>query len=393
MYSTFDLMATDGTRLTAWRNGTSDGPRVLVCNGMGVPPEAWPRLIADGCRYQVAGWNQRGVLGSDRPTDPSRVQIADHVADAVALLDALGWDDAIIVAWSLGVNVAFELANEFPDRVAGVFSVAGVPGGTFDTILAPQLVPRQLRRPLGLGLVHTGRAVGAQLNLLGRMIPKGRPLAELIRHSGVMFPIADIADVQPWVETFFAQDWDWYFTLALALERHGRIDPSFIEVPVTIVAGLWDALTSHDDVRAYAREIPHAEVQSLPGSHCLPLEYPDQLMDLLDGLEVRVQAHRAAQACLTRWTVLDEATPPEPVVDLREGGVHDSGESARQSLPWWASQAPPDPQEVPTRRRRSPRLAATGVRTRTASVRDTVPPGPRGTVKTHCPAGTVGVGA
>ena len=29
-------------------------------------------------------------------------------------------------------------------------------------------------------------------------------------------------------------------------------------------------------VLAYAREIPHAEVHLLPGSHCVPLEYPDR---------------------------------------------------------------------------------------------------------------------
>lgn len=301
MYRQFDLLAADSTRLTAWRNSNEDGPRVLVCNGMGVPPEAWPRLIADDCRYQVAGWNQRGVLGSDRPADPTRIEIADHVSDAVALLDALEWPDAILVAWSLGVNVAFELANEHPDRVAGLLSVAGVPGGTFDTILAPQLVPRPLRRPLGLGIVRTGRALGAQLNLLSRVVPKGRPFAELIRHSGIVLPIADVRDVQPWVEAFFDQDWDWYFNLALALERHGRIDPSFIEVPVTIVAGAVDALTSQGDVLAYAREIPHAEVHLLPGSHCVPLEYPDRITEMLDGLRDRIEAYRAGQSYLARW--------------------------------------------------------------------------------------------
>jgi pimeloyl-ACP methyl ester carboxylesterase len=356
MYAAFDLLAGDGTRLTAWRNGTTEGQRVLVCNGMGVPPEAWPRLIADGCRYQVAGWNQRGVLGSDRPADPARIEIADHVDDAVALLDALGWDDAVLVAWSLGVNVAFEMASSHPDRVAGVLSVAGVPGGTFDTILAPQLVPRPLRRPLGLGLAHTGRLMGPQLNVLSRVVPRGRAFAELIRHSGVMLPIADLRDVQPWADTFFAQDWDWYFNLAVALERHGRIDPSFIEVPVTIVAGLLDALTGHDDVRAYAREIPHATVYSLPGSHCLPLEYPDQIVTLLDDLVVRVAAHRAGRACLTRWQSLDEAGAVHQggaapggsdVIDLRDqvpaargaGSLERLGRRPRGSAgrPWWAS--------------------------------------------------------
>jgi 3-oxoadipate enol-lactonase len=315
MYESFDLVAGDGTRLTAWRNGTGHGPRVLVCNGMGVPPEAWPRLIADGCRYQVAGWNQRGVLDSDRPADPSRIEIADHVDDAVSLLDALDWPDAVLVAWSLGVNVAFEMANDHPERVAGLLSVAGVPGGTFDTILAPQLVPRPLRRPLGLGLVHTGRALGSPLNMLSRVVPKGRPLAEAIRLSGIVLPIADIRDVQPWTEAFFAQDWDWYFNLALALERHGRIDPSFIDVPVTIVAGAVDALTSQGDVLAYARQIPHAEVHVLPGSHCVPLEYPDRILEMLDQLHIRVEGYRAGQRMLSRWA--EPATDVDVLVDLR----------------------------------------------------------------------------
>ena len=315
MYSVSDLIAPDGTRLNAWRNNNRTGPRVLVCNGMGVPPESWPRLIADDCAYQVAGWNQRGVLGSDRPADPTRIEVSDHVGDAVALLDDLGWPDAIVVAWSLGVNVAFELANEFPDRVAGLLSVAGVPGGTFDTLLAPQLVPKPLRRPLGLQLVRTGKAIAPQLNMLSRGIPRGRPLAELIRHGGIVLPVADIRDVQPWVETFFGQDWDWYFDLAFALEKHGKIDPSFIDVPVTIVAGAMDALTSWDEVLSFSRHIPQAEVHLLPGSHCIPLEYPDRIIEMLDRLQTRVEAHGAGQAYLARWTDSDDG--PDEVIDLR----------------------------------------------------------------------------
>ena len=56
MHEEFDLIAGDGTRLTAWRNGTVDGPPVLICNGMGVPPEAWPRLLDESCEFSVVGW-------------------------------------------------------------------------------------------------------------------------------------------------------------------------------------------------------------------------------------------------------------------------------------------------------------------------------------------------
>ena len=340
MHREFDLTARDGTRLRAWRNQTDDGPPVLICNGMGVPPEAWPRLIDPSCEYAVAGWNHRGVLGSDRPEDPERVQIEDHVEDAVALLDELGWDRAVVVAWSLGVNVAFELARTHPERVSGVLSVAGVPGGTFDTILAPQLVPRRLRRPLGLTVAKAGRAIGPQLNLLAKVVPTNRAFVEVFRHSGIMLPYAEVEDVTPWVKTFFHQDFEWYFHLAVALERHGRIDPSFIDVPVTIVAGAIDALTSHADVLEYASQIPHAEVHSLPGSHCLPLEFPDRIMEMLRDLYVRSVweggvRHGAAESVGSGAQAVAEAVPAQApadaVVDLRTESSTNNSSTAESS--------------------------------------------------------------
>ena len=114
MHEEFDLIAGDGTRLTAWRNGTVDGPPVLICNGMGVPPEAWPRLLDESCEFSVVGWNHRGALGSDRPADPSRIDITDHADDAIALMDAMGWDKAVIVAWSLGGSIALAISATVP---------------------------------------------------------------------------------------------------------------------------------------------------------------------------------------------------------------------------------------------------------------------------------------
>lgn len=359
MHQLFDLRAGDGTRLTAWRNRVDDGPRVLVCNGMGVPPEAWPRLLDDDCPYQVASWNQRGVLGSDRPVDPRRIEISDHVDDAVALLDALGWADAVVVGWSLGVNVAFELTRACPERVSGLLSVAGVPGGTFDTILGPQLVPRALRRRVGLGIVRTGRMMAPQLTMLGKVLPQRRAFVEFLRLSGVVLPTARLSDLQPWVRAMFAQEWAPYFDLAIALERHGRIDPSFVTVPVTIVAGEFDALTAHDDVISFAAQIPHAEVLSLPGSHCLPLEYPDGMVDLIADVLDRVETQRVADGYLRRFASLQVAGsaldgpgplqfPTAEADGLTAGDAWFGGRprarrhaDASAERPWWAGPATP----------------------------------------------------
>jgi pimeloyl-ACP methyl ester carboxylesterase len=199
----------------------------------------------------------------------------------------MGWDRAFVVAWSLGVNVSFELAARHPERVAGLLSVAGVPGGTFDTLFAPLFVPRPARKPVGVAMSYAGRAFGPQLTLLARTVPKGRPFAELLRHSGFMLPFARPDDIVPWLESFLRHDFAWYFELALALARHEPIDPSFVECEVTIAAGRWDVLTSMHDVVAFAERIPHAEVHVLPGTHFLPLEFPDRIMDMLAELVVR----------------------------------------------------------------------------------------------------------
>ena len=45
-------------------------------------------------------------------------------------LTAPGVDRCVVAGWSFGVNTAFELALRHPERVSGLFAVAGVPGGT-----------------------------------------------------------------------------------------------------------------------------------------------------------------------------------------------------------------------------------------------------------------------
>jgi pimeloyl-ACP methyl ester carboxylesterase len=56
---------------------------------------------------------------------------------------------------------------------------------------------------------------------------------------------------------------------------------------VTLVAGRHDVLTSMDDVLAAAARIPHAEVTVLPGSHFLPMEFPQLVSAALAELARR----------------------------------------------------------------------------------------------------------
>ena len=286
MYSTFEYQSGDGTILEGWTN-SGDGPVVVVCNGLGVPPEAWPRLLDPECGYQVFGYNHRGTLGSQRPRDLERIRIDDHVADAYALMNEMEIDKAILVAWSYGVNVSFELTKRYPERVAGLVMCAGVPGGTLDAAFAPFLVPRPLRKPLSLAVARTGEFLAPQINTLARIVPKNRATAEVMRHTGIIMPSAKSEDIVPWLESFGKHDFGWYFHMFPAAGEHEPIDPSFVEVPITVAAGGLDPLTSMRDVVAFAQQIDHAEIHVLNGTHFVPLEFPDEIMSMLDGVLMR----------------------------------------------------------------------------------------------------------
>ena len=292
MSGTFRTVSADGTSLRGW-SGAGDGPPVLLCNGLGAVPAAWPRLVAADSGYDVTTWYHRGTFGSDRPQDERRVRVEDHVEDAVAVLDARGIERAVVVCWSVGVNVGFELSRRHPDRVAGVLAVAGVPGGTFATMGGPLRVPRRLRHPLATGTARTAAVAGPALTWLLPRLPVDRRTTWLLTHSGFMLPGADPQVLAPMLREFVRQDWQWYFRLALAASRHPAMDLSELHCPVAFVAGRHDVLTGVDDIVAAAAAIPGAQVTVLPGSHFLSLEHPELVHAALDALAARTDLARA----------------------------------------------------------------------------------------------------
>ncbi|MGZ4428049.1 MAG: alpha/beta fold hydrolase [Nocardioidaceae bacterium] len=269
----YNVTSADGTRLRAWTND-AEGPTVLLCNGLGTNPYAWPELLRPDCGVRVISWNHRGVGGSERPADPDRVGVAAFVEDAFAVLDDAGVDSCVVAGWSIGVNTAFELAVAQPHRVKGLFAIAGVPGGTFSSMGAPLLIPRLARKPLALGvaslLAHTGRVITPVTSRL----PVSTLTAQLLTHSGFMMPVPDTDDVRRAVREFLQTPVDWYMHLARAAAGHPRVSLRSIRVPTTFVAGRYDVLASATDMYTAAERIPDARYVVLRGSHFLQLEHP-----------------------------------------------------------------------------------------------------------------------
>lgn len=279
-----DVLSDDGTRLTAWTNdprGTIDGPTVVLCNGLGTSPWAWPGLLDPDCGVRVVSWNHRGTGGSDRPSDPERVHMEDFATDALSVMDHFGIDRAVLMGWSMGVNTMFEVTVRHPERVTGLFAVAGVPGDTFSTMLAHLFLPRAATRALTVNLSRVVRLGGRALTPVVRRLPVGPRAIAVLSHSGFMLPVRDPELAAQAVAEFLQTPVEWYFHLAVATSRHPRVSLREIKVPVMLVAGSFDLLTGARHMATAAARLPDASYVELRASHFLQMEQPERVHELL----------------------------------------------------------------------------------------------------------------
>jgi 3-oxoadipate enol-lactonase len=286
-YTTVD--SPDGTRIRAWCND-GEGRPVLLSNGLGTPPGAWPALADPACGFRVVSWYQRGLGGSERPADPDRRRVEHHTEDALAVMDALDVPSALVVGWSLGVNIAFEIVRQQPQRTQGVLAVAGVPGGSYEALFAPLGVPRALRPKVGRAGAKLLRVFGPLLPLLTATLPAARSLP-----FGLLGPLREVAHTQALsavLHEFAAHDWDWYHDLAVAVGEHAPLDLAASTLPVTVLAGSHDALVDVEHMRDVAARLGDARYRELPGTHFLPLQYPQVMLEELRLLAQRVDASR-----------------------------------------------------------------------------------------------------
>lgn len=121
------------------RNGTftvtveGEGPAVLLLHGWPETALSWRHQVAAlaAAGYRAIAPNQRGYDGSFAPHDIDQYTMFHIAGDAIAILDALGERDTVVVGHDMGALVAWHLALMRPDRVRGVagMSVPYVPRG------------------------------------------------------------------------------------------------------------------------------------------------------------------------------------------------------------------------------------------------------------------------
>jgi len=105
------------------------GPRLLYISGTGGDLRIKPNVF-DGPlpkHFEVLAFDQRGMGRTSKPDHP--YCMADYADDAAGLMDAVGWDQALVMGVSFGGMVAQELALRDPPKVRRLVLACTSPGG------------------------------------------------------------------------------------------------------------------------------------------------------------------------------------------------------------------------------------------------------------------------
>jgi pimeloyl-ACP methyl ester carboxylesterase len=145
----------NGIDLYVERRG--EGPPLLFLNGSGATLATTGMVVdAFAVRFDVVAHDQRGLGRTAIPPGP--YSMADYAADALALVDHVGWSRCAVVGISFGGMVAQELAVTAPERVTRLAllctSAGGAGGASYPLHELPSLSAEE-RTAVGTRILDT----------------------------------------------------------------------------------------------------------------------------------------------------------------------------------------------------------------------------------------------
>ena len=236
-----------------------DGPRLLFIGGTGgdlrVRPNVFDRSLPNS--FTVLAYDQRGLGRTSVPPGP--YSMCDYAEDASALLDAVGWDDCLVMGVSFGGMVAQELALRFPNRVQKLVlcctSSGGAGGASYPLHELTHLPPRERARQVIL-LSNTRRDAAWEVEHL-------EELDQMIEFALAARAVGEGEDGRE----------DGARLQLDARRAHDTYDrlPS-LSMPVLVCGGKYDGIAPPDNSAALARQLARAELEMFEGGHLFLIE-------------------------------------------------------------------------------------------------------------------------
>lgn len=268
--------AVDGGVLAGWVEG--EGPPVLLLHGgPGLSYDVMDGLdreLLPG--YRVAAFQQRGLAPS---TTDGPFTVPQAVVDVTAVLDHLGWAQALVVGHSWGGHLVLHCAVAVPLRLLGGLAVDPL-GGVGDG--GNELFEAELMR-------RAPAEVRARADELDHRAQNGEGTEEdALEGLRLLWPgyFADPGSAPPWPPA-----------IRLSVEAYGGLYPDLftrlpgleeslpgITVPLGVLVGL-DSPIPPDAGRDTAARVPGAWVQEVAGAGHFPwVESPGCVRAAVDRL-------------------------------------------------------------------------------------------------------------
>lgn len=266
----------DSVRLAYEVTGEAGSP-VLLVMGLGLPAAGWQAQVeALAPRHRVLTFENRGVEPTESPPGPYRIE--EMAADALALLDHMGWEEAHVAGVSMGGMIAQELALTAPGRVRSLALLATAGRGL------GWRPPSAAGLRDGLGVVF-GRGEARYRSLQGQLLSP-RALEGVDRDLVTRRMEASLGPLPP-PRTFLAQ-----YAAVVRFRSEERLG-ELAGLPTLVVQAGGDRVIPPPESERLARLIPGARLVAFPGSgHGVIVEHAEAVNRLLLGHFRRVDSGR-----------------------------------------------------------------------------------------------------
>jgi pimeloyl-ACP methyl ester carboxylesterase len=259
----------NGLRFACVEEGT--GPLVLLLHGFPDTPQTWdharPALARAG--FRAVSPFMRGYLPSEIPTEEA--YDSDTLGrDVLALIEALGERDAIVVGHDWGASAAFSAVGLDPSKVRLLVTI-GIP---HPASLRP--TPRLMWKARHfLSLRRRGAAARIRATDFAY-------IDELVQRWSPAWKVP--ADETVAVKAAFREPG--CLEAALGYYRALRASPTpgqrrRVEVPAVAFAGEHDTISTRLYEKARTRYTSSYEVVTMPGGHFMHREHPGHFVDEL----------------------------------------------------------------------------------------------------------------
>jgi pimeloyl-ACP methyl ester carboxylesterase len=235
--------------------GTGE-PLILIMGSSGALDLWDPRVVNElAQKYRVIVFDNRGMGHSTSSEKEYTIRLFAN--DTAGLMDALGIEKADVMGWSMGTNIAQELALDYPGKVGKLILYAGDTGGKEAIPMAP--------KDLDILMNTTGTSEERGMRLFAELFPpawlKENPDPSKYFPLGASMSPPDNVRRQ----NIAIAEWNGSYSRLPSLKQ-----------PLLLIAGDQDVLTPPGNSLLIAGQVPQSWVVRMRGGgHGLMYQYPD----------------------------------------------------------------------------------------------------------------------